>query len=184
MPSCQVRIEKKAEILKARIEEAKNAGANLTSIATKMNVAIDTLDSISFNDYFLGKYGMEPKVQAAIATAEPNTLVGPIQGANGVYMIFVNNKVDNPTLPEVAAIRSQKQQGFMQGLRSIQQVLKDNAKVIDQRNKFGDIAVAEDRDVHARVVLHFANQCPVGRALVHLGLGAAMDAEGSDADVL
>jgi peptidyl-prolyl cis-trans isomerase D len=132
----QVRIEKKAEILKARIEEAKNAGANLTSIATKMNVAIDTLDSISFNDYFLGKYGMEPKVQAAIATAEPNTLVGPIQGANGVYMIFVNNKVDNPTLPEVAAIRSQKQQGFMQGLRSIQQVLKDNAKVIDQRNKF------------------------------------------------
>jgi hypothetical protein len=51
-------------------------------------------------------------------------------------MIFVNNKVDNPTLPEVAAIRSQKQQGFMQGLRSIQQVLKDNAKVIDQRNKF------------------------------------------------
>ena len=67
----QVRIEKKAELLKARIEEAKNAGANLNAIATKMNVALDTLDSISFNDYFLGKYGMEPKVQSSIVAAEP-----------------------------------------------------------------------------------------------------------------
>lgn len=132
----QVRIEKKAELLKARLEEAKGANANLTAIAAKMNVAIDTLDSISFNDYFLGKYGMEPKVQAAIAAAEPNTLVGPIQGANGVYMIYVNNRSDNPAAPAAEAIRSQRQQSFMQGLRNIQQVLKDHANIVDQRNKF------------------------------------------------
>ncbi|MBQ5974361.1 MAG: SurA N-terminal domain-containing protein [Bacteroidales bacterium] len=132
----QVRIEKKAELLKARIEEAKNAGANLNAIATKMNVALDTLDSISFNDYFLGKYGMEPKVQSSIVAAEPNTLVGPIQGANGVYMFMVTAKGENPSAPDPSAIRSQKQQSFMQGLRNIQQVLKDHAKVVDQRNKF------------------------------------------------
>lgn len=132
----QVRIEKKAELLKARLEEAKGANANLTAIAAKMNVALDTLDSISFNDYFLGKYGMEPKVQAAIAAAEPNTLVGPIQGANGVYMVFVNSRSDNPAAPAADAIRSQRQQSFMQNLRNIQQVLKDHAKVVDQRNKF------------------------------------------------
>ena len=132
----QVRIEKKAELLKARIEEAKNAGANLNAIATKMNVALDTLDSISFNDYFLGKYGMEPKVQSSIVAAKPNTLVGPIQGANGVYMVKVNSKTANTTAPDVAAIRSQKEQSFRQSLRNIQLVLRDNAKVIDQRNKF------------------------------------------------
>ena len=132
----QVRIEKKAELLKARIEEAKNAGANLNAIATKMNVALDTLDSISFNDYFLGKYGMEPKVQSSIVAAEPNTLVGPIQGANGVYMFMVTAKGENPSAPDPSAIRSQKQQSFMQGLRNIQQVLKDHAQVVDQRNKF------------------------------------------------
>jgi len=132
----QVRIEKKAELLKARLEEAKGANANLTAIAAKMNVALDTLDSISFNDYFLGKYGMEPKVQAAIAAAEPNTLVGPIRGANGVYMVFVNSRSDNPAAPAADAIRSQRQQSFMQNLRNIQQVLKDHAKVVDQRNKF------------------------------------------------
>ena len=115
---------------------AKAANANLTAIAAKVNASIDTLDSISFNDYFLGKYGMEPKVQATIAATAANTLVGPIQGANGVYMVNVNDKADNPTAPDPAAIRSQKEQSFMQGLRNIQQVLKDHAKIVDQRNKF------------------------------------------------
>ena len=48
----------------------------------------------------------------------------------------------------------------------------------------GDVAVAEDRDMHAGVVLDLADEGPVGGALVHLGLGAAVDAEGGDADVL
>ena len=73
---------------------------------------------------------------AAIAAAKNNTLVGPIQGANGVYMFYVNSKVANPAAADPTAIKSQKEQGFMQSLRGIQQVLKDKAKVIDQRNKF------------------------------------------------
>ena len=36
-----------------------------------------------------------------------------------------------------------------------------------------DVAVAEDGDVHARVVLNLADEGPVGGALIHLGLGAA-----------
>lgn len=132
----QVRIEKKAELLKARLEEAKNGGGNLSTIAAKMNVAIDTLDSVSFNDYYLGQYGMEPKVQAAIAASAANKLLGPIQGANGVYMISVNAKVDNPAAVSTEAIRQQKEQSFVQGLRGIQQVLEDNAKVEDNRIKF------------------------------------------------
>ena len=132
----QVRNEKKGELLMARMEEAKNASSDIYAIATKVNASVDTLDSISFNDYFLGKYGMEPKVQSAIAAAAENTLVGPIQGAQGVYMVKVNAKMDNPTPVDPASIRSQKEQSLMQGLRSVQQVLKDKAKVVDQRNKF------------------------------------------------
>jgi parvulin-like peptidyl-prolyl isomerase len=131
-----VRNEKKGELLMARMEEAKKASADIYAIATKVNSVVDTLDSVSFNDYFLGKYGMEPKVQSAIAAAAENTLVGPIQGAQGVYMVKVNAKMDNPTPVDPTNIRSQKEQSFMQGLRNVQQVLKDNAKVVDQRNKF------------------------------------------------
>lgn len=132
----QVRIEKKAEVLKARLEEAQKAGGNLSAIAAKVNATIDTLDSVSFNDYYLGQYGMEPKVQAAIAASEANKLVGPIQGANGVYMVSVNAKMDNPAAANTENIRMQKQQSFMQSLRGIQQVLKDKAKVTDNRIKF------------------------------------------------
>lgn len=131
----QVRIEKKAEILKARLEEAKGNG-NINAIAAKCNAVLDTIDSVSFNDYYLGQFGMEPKVQAAIAASEVNALVGPIQGANGVYMVKVNAKVDNPQAANVDAIRGQRQQSFMQGLRGVQQVLKDNSKVVDTRYKF------------------------------------------------
>ena len=131
-----VRNEKKSELLAARLEEAKNASADIYAIAAKVNSKVDTLDSISFNDYFLGQYGMEPKVQSAIAAAEQGALVGPIRGAQGVYMVKVNSKMDNPTPTDPANIRSQKEQSFMQGLRSVQQVLKDKAKVVDQRNKF------------------------------------------------
>lgn len=132
----QVRIEKKAEVLKARLEEAQKAGGNLSAIAAKVNATIDTLDSVSFNDYYLGQYGMEPKVQAAIAASEANKLVGPIQGANGVYMVSVNAKMDNPAAANAENIRMQKQQSFMQSLRGIHQVLKDKAKVTDNRIKF------------------------------------------------
>ena len=132
----QVRNEKKGELLMARMEEAKKANADIYAIAAKVNASVDTLDSISFNDYYLGKYGMEPKVQSAIAAAENNALIGPIQGAQGVYMVKVTAKMDNPTPTDPANIRSQKEQSFMQGLRSVQQVLKDKAKVVDQRNKF------------------------------------------------
>lgn len=132
----QVRIEKKAELLKARAEEAKNAGGDIRSISTKLNVAIDTIDSVSFNDYYLAGYGMEPKVQAAIAATEGNGLIGPIQGANGVYMVQVNAKVDNANAVDPAMLRNQLQQGYMQKMRAVQQMLKDNAKVVDQRNKF------------------------------------------------
>ena len=132
----QVRNEKKAELLMAKLEEAKKASNDIYAIATKVGSSVDTLDSISFSDYFLGQYGMEPKVQAAIAAAEGNTLVGPIHGAQGVYMVKVNAKMDNPAPADAAAIRSQKEQSFMQGLRNVQMVLKDKAKVVDQRNKF------------------------------------------------
>ena len=131
-----VRNEKKAELLMARLEEAKQASNDIYSIATKVNASVDTLDSVSFNDYFLGKFGMEPKVQSAIAAAAENTLVGPIHGAQGVYMVKVNAKVDNPAPVDAAGIRTQREQSFMQSMRNIQQVLKDNAKIVDQRNKF------------------------------------------------
>ena len=47
-----------------------------------------------------------------------------------------------------------------------------------------DVAVADDGNVHPGIVLDFADEGPVGLALVHLAAGAAVDGEGLDAHVL
>ena len=132
----QVRIEKKAEILKARASEAQQGCTDMAALATKLNAKVDTIDSVAFNDYFLGQFGMEPKIQAAIVATEGNDIVGPIQGANGVYMVQVTGKADNPAAVDVEAVRSQLQMGYGQKVRTGQQVLKDNTTIVDQRNKF------------------------------------------------
>ena len=46
------------------------------------------------------------------------------------------------------------------------------------------IAVADDRDMYPRIVLHLADQRPVGFAAVHLGPCAAVYRERRDADIL
>jgi hypothetical protein len=51
-------------------------------------------------------------------------------------MVSVNAKMDNPAAGDAETIRKQKEQSFMQSMRGIQQVLKDNAKVEDNRIKF------------------------------------------------
>ncbi|MBR1850647.1 MAG: SurA N-terminal domain-containing protein [Bacteroidales bacterium] len=131
----QVRLDKKGEVLMARAAEAKTAAQDLPSMAVKLNVALDTIDSVSFADYYLGRYGMEPKVQAAIAAAQKGQVVGPVKGANGVYLL----QVDATAQREAAsadAVRSNLERPYSQKVRALTQVLKDKAKITDQRNKF------------------------------------------------
>lgn len=130
-----VRNEKKKEILMARAEEAQKAAKNIDGIAVKLGATIDTVAGVSFNSYYLDKFGMEPKVIAAIAATKSNKLIGPIKGASGVYMVQIDN-VQNQPAADVVAIRTNMEQSSMQKMRRLTQILKDRAKVIDQRNKF------------------------------------------------
>jgi peptidyl-prolyl cis-trans isomerase D len=129
-----VRIEKKAEVLMARASEAVKAAQDINSIAMKLNAAVDTIDSVSFNDYYLDRYGMEPKVQAAIA-ASKGGMVGPVKGASGVYMVQVDSKAPAATTDEMG-MKMRMEQGYRSKARMTSQVLRDKAKIEDQRNKF------------------------------------------------
>lgn len=128
-----VRIEKKAEVLMARASEAVKAAQDINSIAMKLNATVDTIDSVSFNDYYLDRYGMEPKVQAAIA-ASKGGMVGPVKGASGVYMVQVDSKA--PVTSDEMSVKLRMEQGYRSKARMSTQVLRDKAKIEDQRNKF------------------------------------------------
>ena len=128
-----VRLDKKGEVLMARAGEAVRAAQDITSIAVKLNATVDTIDSVSFADYYLDRYGMEPKVQAAIA-ASKGGMVGPVKGASGVYMVQVDSKAPRST--ENDQVTLQLEQGYRNKARMATQVLRDKAKIEDQRNKF------------------------------------------------
>ena len=127
-----VRREKKAELLMARAEEAVKAAKDINSIAVKLNVAVDTLDSVAFNGYF-GKFGMEPKVLSVIA-ATKSGLTHPIKGASAIYTVQVDNKakVDGP---DSNLVRAQMEQGYRNKVRQITEVLRMKANIEDNRNE-------------------------------------------------
>ncbi len=142
----QVRIEKKAELLMARADEAKNSTKDINVMAQKLNTTVDSLNNVNYNDYYLQRYGMEPKVQAAIAVTKKGQLVGPVKGANGVYMVQIDNKYAAPTPEGMSAedaakaridqVRMAFQQSNSQKVNAVFTVLKDNAKITDQRYRF------------------------------------------------
>ena len=135
----QVRVEKKAQVLMERANAAVKAGKDIQSVAVALNVPVDTLDSIAFGDMNLQKFGMEPKVISAIAVTQSG-LVGPVKGANGVYVVQVDSKVPHEaTGYELARMTQMYQYKTMRDNRRawpITQVLRDAAKITDQRNKF------------------------------------------------
>ena len=128
-----VRLDKKAEVLMARADEAVKAAKDITSIAVKLNTAVDTIDSVSFADYYFDRYGMEPKVQAAIS-AKQSGLVGPVKGASGVYVVQIDSKA--PRAAADGQVTMQLEQGYRSKARMASQVLREQAKIVDQRNKF------------------------------------------------
>lgn len=128
----QVRLDKKAQVLMERASSAVKAGQDINSVATALKVAVDTLDSISFSDYSLRKFGMEPKVLSTI-TATKSGLVGPVKGANGVYVVQVDGKV---AVENNINVLGRIEQGMNMKQRYLTQVLRDGAKIVDQRNKF------------------------------------------------
>lgn len=133
----QVRIEKKGEYLMAKAKEAKSNDIN--NVAAKLGTTVDSVFDVNFSAYYFGKFGMEPKVQAAVACAKANTMIGPIKGAQGVYMVQVDDQTkvinnEEGLKVKAAEIRAQLMQAYGQKANGIVTVLKDNAKIVDQRD--------------------------------------------------
>ena len=77
---------------------------------------------------------MEPKVQSAIAVTKSG-LTAPVKGANGVYMVQVDGKVPHEGAT-ADAVKAQLEQGYRGKMRSLTQILRMKANIVDQRNKF------------------------------------------------
>ena len=135
-----IRNRKKAEIIIRNIGQV----TTLEQVATKTAQQIQTLDSVRFNG---GELGYEPRVLgAAFNPANKGKVVNqPIEGISGVYVIRVENQATTPVeAANVEELRKleemQRKQAFMsqmqQGYNPFAQVLKESAKIVDNRAEF------------------------------------------------
>lgn len=130
-----VKREKKAEILIQKVTEAN--ASDLNQLATAFNTTVQESNNMSFATFNVGNFGREPEVVGYILGSPENVLSKPIKGNSGVY-VYQNNKI-KPAVEktEFSAERRTAQSTFSSRVtNSLQKVLEDNSKIIDNRIMF------------------------------------------------
>ena len=132
------RLKKKGSIAMKKAKEAAKGNSDLASIAASLGTTVDTVTDVSFDGYYFGKFGMEPKAQATVAlnaTKKNMAVLNPVEGASGVYVMQIDSVASREALtPE--GIQARMRQSFAQKGQGVATVLRMKADVKDQRNKF------------------------------------------------
>ena len=128
----RLRIEKLGQKLVSKAEEIMKGKNDIEAIAAAMNTTVDSVSGVGFNGY-LGRNGMEPKATAAIAAKKDTGIIGPIQGASGVYVISVDNNSTKAEAANTEAIRNRYENISMNALSFLIPILQDRVKIVDNR---------------------------------------------------
>lgn len=130
--------KKKAEMLKKELEAAKGGSESLLSVAQKAGLEVKEAAEISFNSFQIPGAGIEPRVIAAATLTEQGKISAPIEGNQGVYIIMVNNRIQEEVTPEMeqAAKQSMQQSNMYRANYQAMQALMKNGEVKDMRYKF------------------------------------------------
>jgi peptidyl-prolyl cis-trans isomerase D len=123
---------KKAALIKETIK-----GKSIEEAANQYKVEVDTAASVTFSASFIPGLGNEPKVVAKAFGLKQGETSTPIEGNNGVYIIKILIKPENIAPANAPLVR----QGLDRGLKAqigsgLSNVLKDNARITDNRAKF------------------------------------------------
>lgn len=128
-----VRNEVIGKQLMEKAQQAMNKSKDIEGIATALNIAtVDTVLGANFMMPSLGRYGMEPRVMATIAAKNTTGLVGPIQGASGVYIINIDSNAKGE-LMDPSTIRQQYETTGQRSISFLMSVLLNRVKLVDNR---------------------------------------------------
>jgi peptidyl-prolyl cis-trans isomerase D len=133
-----VKLEKKGTVALAKADKAYKASKDINTVATTLGTTVDTVADVTFNGYYFGKFGMEPKAQAVVAmNAMKNNkqLIAPVKGASGVYVIQIDN-ITKSGNGDPSGIQADMQQNMMQKSQGVLQALRVKANIEDHRDKF------------------------------------------------
>ena len=87
----RVLIEKKAEYLASKLNEASAGASTLQAVADKLGESLKEAKSVTYSSYSVPTIGVEPNLQAAMVTLDEQKISSPIKGNNAVFMIQVKS---------------------------------------------------------------------------------------------
>lgn len=127
-----VRNEKKGAMIKEKI----GTQTDVTVVASKFNVEVDTAVGVSMNSRFTPVIGQETKLLGAASVAAIGANSKTIVGKNGVYVFKVLNRTEAP-VTDPLTVRKQVSSKMEQSVNSkLMPALRDKAKIKDNRSKF------------------------------------------------
>ncbi|MDR0619542.1 MAG: peptidylprolyl isomerase [Bacteroidales bacterium] len=115
--------DKKAELLKDKLDKYVDGAANLYSVYQKIyaedstSVSYDTAYQLTFNSRIYGQGSMEDNVIGSVFGLRPMTISKAIKGFNGVYLVNVLSSEKSNPEGVIYPVKMQMEQGFQQGLQ-------------------------------------------------------------------
>ncbi|MGE4289797.1 MAG: SurA N-terminal domain-containing protein [Salinivirgaceae bacterium] len=133
----EVRKEKKAEFLMAKMNEAAKNANTLQAVAEKLETEVREASNASFGAYSIPGLGFEPQLQAYAITLPTDKVSEAIKGNTGVYVVQVKNQRSatdelNVTAEQMQLTRSYRSRVVFQ----LYEAIKDAAEIEDNRSRF------------------------------------------------
>lgn len=127
--------DKKAEKIISDLK-SKNL-STLVDYSKEMNTNIDTVRFVDFNTQNITNLGNEPVLNAYAAFGPLNTVVGPLKGNMGVFVIDVINREQTEQEYDPKEQKASMHSNTLYRLQAQAiEVLKDKMNVVDNRYKF------------------------------------------------
>jgi peptidyl-prolyl cis-trans isomerase D len=131
--------DKKGKTLVAKFDENLKNAQTPEQLAISFGSAAQQIQNATFANTYLEFIGNEPEILANVVTLPKQKFSKPIQGTNGVYVIYVTDIIEAAE-PEASAVKAQQQSkineasGRVEG--SVTEALKVKYKVKDLRYKY------------------------------------------------
>lgn len=136
----RVRVEKKKEVLLARLQEALAGGGDLAAIAARAGATVLPLTDVTLATPLVQGVGHEPALVGTIFGLEPGETSRPVAGVASAFIVqatsFAGGEVAELTDEERTQIREQLlERKRQQVLRSWMEGLRENAEIEDLRDQ-------------------------------------------------
>lgn len=126
-----VRNKKKAKILVDKL----GTPSDLVTVAQQYGSKVDTAKSVTFNATFIPNIGAEPKVIANAFTLPIGQVSKPIAGEQGVFVMKVTNRTNQPSIADKNILKTQLSGGLKNALRGrLLPSLRKTTKITDTRS--------------------------------------------------